>query len=326
VAAGDVNGDGFVDVAIGGSVDGTGGVYVVSGAPSAPILLASYESAGDQENVGSQVVLTPDLDGDGILEMAIGGFYDVGGVKIVKGEILLPAKFAFAFALSRPAADLAGSPTGVFRVRVDGLASTVTLACAGLPPGGGLFTAHLEDGVQTGVFRQIGSFTASSKGAGAFELTGEGEPPAALGIADLRDLAGRRVEVRDSMARAVLVAALPFPGPLPSASAKSPLVLPMGAAFPKAKGKLTTKFNTAKGSASVSISVKGAKSALSLEVETSPGSGFFAHEGAFAGSKFVRDTGKGQALPGGAANLADLRGRGFRVTANGGAVLTGVFP
>ncbi|MGH7150383.1 MAG: hypothetical protein ACREIU_06790, partial [Planctomycetota bacterium] len=70
-----------------------------------------------------------------------------------------------------------------------------------LPTDAGIFSVALESGAGTGVFFAVGDLAAGNGSKGRFRLSleAEGAAPAELGVADLDDLAARRVQVVDSI-------------------------------------------------------------------------------------------------------------------------------
>jgi hypothetical protein len=323
----DVNRDGFPDLAVNSVTGPTGTVHVFSGAPGLPFQM--FELVGDAGDfIGPSLALAPDFDGDGIGDLLTNGFRATSSARLVGVVPTLPPKFSFAVALTRSQAQLPSNARGVFQVKLGGGKETVTVTTSGLPAGGGTYTIHLEDGPSAGTFAQVGSFTATPKGGGSFKLVGEGVPPAQLGITDVRQLAGRRVEIRDAGGAAVLAALLPYPGAIPADKGKAPLIAAPASPFPTATGSISTRYVPAIGASNLTVTVKGiAKTtALTLEVETAVGAGAFVDAGAFANLRFVADTGKGQPLPGGAASLADLTGRAVRVKAGADVAFVGLLP
>src|SRR5262249_47618674 len=79
--AGDVDGDGVDDVAVGARKDGNGAVYVYSGATHALVRTLSSSSTGSF--FGNSLANLGDLDGDGVAELAVGApYFDTNGVDL----------------------------------------------------------------------------------------------------------------------------------------------------------------------------------------------------------------------------------------------------
>ncbi|MFZ5480461.1 MAG: MopE-related protein [Myxococcota bacterium] len=93
--SGDVNGDGFDDVLVGGGTDSRGTAYLVYGGATGTISLSSADASfsGDATNdqAGRAMLVAPDLDVDGFDEVVIGvrfeddGYYDAGAVYVFAG-------------------------------------------------------------------------------------------------------------------------------------------------------------------------------------------------------------------------------------------------
>src|SRR5262249_18461632 len=75
--AGDGDGDGLDDVAVGAPLDGNGAVYVYSSATHA--LLRTLSSASTGSRFGSSLANLGDLDGDGVADLAVGAPNDGAG-------------------------------------------------------------------------------------------------------------------------------------------------------------------------------------------------------------------------------------------------------
>jgi hypothetical protein len=75
--AGDVDGDGVEDVAVGAPTDGNGVVYVYSGASATLLRTLSGSAAGSR--FGTSLAYLGDVDGDGVGDLAVGAPADASG-------------------------------------------------------------------------------------------------------------------------------------------------------------------------------------------------------------------------------------------------------
>jgi hypothetical protein len=204
------------------------------------------------------------------------------------------------------------------------------------------FGVLVEDGVGSGVFLTVGAMALKSPSQGRWELNLEhhGAAPPQLGVADLADLAGRRVEVRGASGDVHLWAILPSIGASPgpgSVNHKAALALPaVSPPSPSAKGTVAVKLKASQGNSSFDLKVqKGLAPSPDYVVwiEDAPGSGTFTAAGALemsaSGTKgrLRRDTKKGEALPLGVGSVLDLSGRAVEVRNGASAVhLAGTIP
>jgi hypothetical protein len=203
---------------------------------------------------------------------------------------------------------------------------SVIVKSAGLIPGQN-YGVHLENGVRTGEFDQVGELVMTG-GTGALTVSGTGTPPEALGITSLAQLTGRRVQVRASDGDVVLEALLPLPGAIASSSTKVPLVREAGFQFAKMTGAVSVKYAAKTGSLLFAVVVRGAGTGtpLELEIEDAPGSGVFVAVGPLVRGKLTRDTKRGDELPGGGGTYATIAGRAVRIVSAGQVAMTGRLP
>ncbi|MCI0586203.1 MAG: hypothetical protein L0323_05120 [Planctomycetes bacterium] len=204
------------------------------------------------------------------------------------------------------------------------------------------FGVLVEEGVGTGTFLTVGAMALKSTTQGRWELDLEnhGAAPPQLGVPDLADLAGRRVEVRGASGDLHLWAVLPAISTSPGAGSVSekaglapPTVAPPS---PAAKGTVAVKLKASQGTSCFDLKVqKGLAPNLAYVVwiEDAPGSGTFAAAGELqmsaSGTKgrLRRDTKKGDSLPLGVGSVLALSGRAVEVRDGASAVhLVGTIP
>src|SRR5262245_3605843 len=119
-------------------------------------------------------------------------------------------------------------------------------------PGDG-FGVFVEDGVGSGTFLTVGAMALKSPSQGRWELNLEhsGGAPPQLGVADLADLAGRKLEVRGASGAVYLWAILPSIASSPGAGSvnqKSGLAPPaVSPPSPAAKGSVAVKLKASQG-------------------------------------------------------------------------------
>src|SRR5262245_35361687 len=204
------------------------------------------------------------------------------------------------------------------------------------------FGVFVEEGVGSGTFLTVGAMALKSPSQGRWELNLEhpGAAPPQLGVADLTDLAGRRVEVRGTSGALYLWAILPSIGSSPCAGSVNqkaglspPAVSPPS---PAAKGTVAVKLKASQGISFFELKVqKGLVPTPDYVVwiEDAPGSGTFTAAGALqmkaSGTKgrLRRDTKKGDSLPLEVGSVLDLSGRAVQVRDGASAVhLVGTIP
>jgi len=246
-------------------------------------------------------------------------------------------------ALQRPASAPDPDAFGKAKLEKKGGKQKFAVEARELPAGpGDLFRVHLEDGVGSGSFFTVGDMSLESEPTGPWELTlqSTGTAPSSLGVADLEDLAGRVVEVRDAAdavyLRGVLPALAQAPG-LGNVNRKANLSPPGGMSpSPDAKGWVRVRYIAPKGRSRLDVVVqKGLApgSSYSVWIEDAVGAGTLTEVGEVSldssgtSGRFRRDTKKGQSIPLGAATVLDYSGRVIEIRDGALAVhLEGVIP
>jgi hypothetical protein len=207
---------------------------------------------------------------------------------------------------------------------------------------GSQFDVFLESGVGTGVYNGIGgmSLKHTFKGEWRLELEGDCEAPPILGVDDLSDLVGRRVEIRNKDGNAVLWGTIPQlltgAGQL-NFNHKSNLSPPsVNPPSPKAKGFARSRYIAKKGQSEFEVVVHQLSNGktYSLWMEDAVGSGVFVKIQDFGmkgksgkNGRIDIETKKGEALPFGVDTVAGLEDRKIEVRDQQDVVhLTGVAP
>ena len=188
-----------------------------------------------------------------------------------------------------------------------------------LPTDAGVFSVALESGAGTGVFFAVGDLEVKNPAKGRFGLSleADGAAPAALGVADLDDLAARRVQVVDSIGVVFLWGVLPgtaqSPG-LGNLNGKGALAPPASApAGSKASGSVQTRYNAPQGASTFEVRAKNLLAGPIYSVWIGDGVGGFVQVGTLSKGTFKRQTRRGQSLPLGAGTLGELSGRPIEV-------------
>jgi hypothetical protein len=193
----------------------------------------------------------------------------------------------------------------------------------------------LEDGVGSDVFELVDLLAAASGKSLSWSANTADGDALPLDAADAADLVGRRVEIR-SLDDVVLAGRVPaLDASKKPSNTQLQLELPEGAS-PGAKGRLKLRAKADRGQQRFHLHVR--KLAFSegeqqLFVETAPASDVFESAGlidrlgASANGRFRRDCKRGDPLPVGAEDLAELEGRRIQVRDDlDQVVLEGVVP
>ncbi len=323
-APGDVDIDGIPDVIVGAN----GSVYVVSLADGR--ILFQYD--GDEfDGTGDFVDGVGDVTNDAVPDLIVGA-WGVDTARIV-AVTLPPPRIQFAisatFPLTRPG--LAGTARGTVRVSGKGTRFTLFGKLVGMPPPGTPLTAFLEDARDADTFSHIADVTVTNvkKGLAEFALTGDGELPPVLNAESIADLTGRRLQIRYGLAEIVLDTPIPLLGKPPNGKVKGILPQAPDGPLDGASAKITGKFKGSSGTTRLDVKAKGVdkKAVYDVFVEDDVGSGTFSKAGELRKGKFRADSKKGDRLPGGAQNLAELKGKKLQVREqDGDVVIEGLIP
>ncbi len=213
-------------------------------------------------------------------------------------------------------ADPSGTGRGSVAVKLKGESVSVTISVAELGEAVALpLGVHLEDGPGLGTFSEVAGIATLSKGTGSVTLSSAAGPPEELGVDDVDELVGRKVELRDASDTVLLDATIPGLAKFTGTKLTAKLSPPPGAPAPAASATLKGTVSSKKGSER--FKVKGKKlpsgTSLALFVEDAPGSGDFVDAGDLDGSLFERDTADGDRLPLEVAAHADLVGRALEL-------------
>ncbi len=134
---GDLDSDGFRDIAVGsprysGAVGNEGQVLLYSGATGASI--GSFDGTSVDDAIGSQLLALPDLDGDGVDDLAVSGRYSGNNSKVQEGMVEVRSGATFVTLWSKRGR--AGSLFGIWLERAgdwngDGVAELAATAYLG---------------------------------------------------------------------------------------------------------------------------------------------------------------------------------------------------
>lgn len=204
------------------------------------------------------------------------------------------------------------------------------------------YGAFLETAVGSGTYTLLGALSLRDavKGKWKLELEAKCMAPPILGVADVSELSGRRIEVRDGSDAVILFGVVPdlaaFQGS-PNVNQQAKLTPPDATPpSPKAAGTARVRFLGKKGESTLDVKVRkltGANS-FSVWIETSPGSQVLEAVGSLdlkgkaeTSGRFVVSTKKGDGLPFGVLTVKDLSGRRIEIRDSSDAVhLKGILP
>ncbi len=329
---GDVDGDGFPDLAIRSIYSGIPGVgddaafvEVFSGAGGS--LLFSFRGTALDGAYATAIASAGDVDGDGKDEVLV-GFSSMADVAIFGvGPGVVPPTLRLA--LQRPAGGPDVDARGQLEVGTHSPAQPMVLTTELLDYPGDWPNVYLEESPGTGTYLEVG-FLRPGYEAGSWTLdveTNGWTPPESFRYRTLEDMAGSRVEVRGPSDEVLLFAVIPAASGQ-KFSGRSLLAPPSMGTYPKARGTLQVSSSAKTGTARLKLTTRGLPSGGSFEtwVEDSPGVGTFTKCGDLMGRQFLRDSGKGDLLPGGAPDGVSLSGRHIEVREGGEVVLEGTFP
>jgi hypothetical protein len=203
------------------------------------------------------------------------------------------------------------------------------------------YSVQLETGLGTGVFTAVAVLQPKPGKPGRYEVKLEQEcgPPPILGVTDVDQIPGRKVEVRDAADQVVLRGVCPQlvsgVGKL-NFNHKAKLSLPMNPPSPKATGDVRVKFNAPQGQSEFEVHAKNLSNGNSYSVwlEDAVASGVFVKVGDLHGKgnqtksvEFEANTKDGTGLPFGVATVADLKDRLLQIRDGGDVIhLVGQVP
>jgi hypothetical protein len=197
------------------------------------------------------------------------------------------------------------------------------------------FGVYLETGVGTNVFFLVNGMTLEQATIGHWRMriAAQGGAPPALGVADVTQLAGRTVQIRDAQGGTYLWEVLPALSANPgqtSFTKKHALAIPaVNPPAPAAKGSVALRFSGGSGRSVFEVQAKNLPSSLlyGVFVETSLGSGVFDKVGNLhfklsspTIGKLNQDTKVGEPLPLGVADLSQLSGLKLEIRDGSGTV------
>ena len=327
---GDVNGDGFGDVAVASDlVNGGGGqVKVFCGLSGATI----FTVTGAPGDLIGPVAAAGDVNGDGVGDLIVGAWggdyarvYSLAGVGSCSGSISLRGRILFQRTAAEPDPDASGKA----ELRIQGESQTFTVQTKKLDAlAAASYGVFLEESAGSGVFALVANLTETSPGSGSWNLSlaGSGTAPAQLGVTNLASLAGRRIELRADDGTVVLWAVLPSLSGGPNTSLAG--ILAPTPAAPLASGKTKLQSKAASGSSKVEVRAAGLPvgPVYTLWIADGTEGSRMVLAGELVKGKFRADTKKGDPLPAGAPTAAALSGRAVEVRDGATVVLSGLLP
>lgn len=200
----------------------------------------------------------------------------------------------------------------------------------------GSYELFLETGVGSGLFSSAGALELDDAIQGEFDLKfDEKDGPLPLAVATVTDLYGRKAEVRDTVAVAVvLTGTIADPADAPDGKngwnkKKSALALPLTPPDANAKGRLEVWFKGKDNRQRFRVKAEHLTAAetYTVQVEDSLAAGTFTDflpmtiDESPTEFKLYIDTQKGQALPNGATYVTQLAGLKVRILDSADAVI-----
>jgi hypothetical protein len=249
--------------------------------------------------------------------VAFGGYDDAGEDEVP--EYHEPRKGARSD-LVRPAAGPDGDCRGRAGAGFRGRDEWIRVEVVGVAPGEAL-SCVVEDAA--GAFAPLGIGLAGPTGRATFEARTKGRWTLPGGAASAREMAGRRVEVRDGGDAVLLRGRVPSwrGGPPRSGTAR------WGDEGSGAAARVVLGGGSARGGSSLAVAARGLPPLAAVELLLEDGSVGAAGAADGAGRwSLRRDSRRGEPLPGDADGAASLAGRPFALRADGAVVLEGAFP
>ncbi|HKB15580.1 MAG TPA: phytase, partial [Planctomycetota bacterium] len=233
----------------------------------------------------------------------------------------LKGKIALQRDLSQPDADALGNVS----MSMSSALQAFVVVAKKLDLLGGPYHAFLEEAPGGGTFVDLGDLVSTSANSGGWILAlGASGAIGELGGADVNQLAGRRIEIRNG-ATPYLFAVLPSVPSTLNVSLQAPLAAAPGSPSPAALGLVKLRSKGKSGTSSFELRTKGLPVGPTYTVWVSDGVAF-SQVGALLKGKLKIDTKKGQTLPLGVGFLTGLYGRAVEVRDGTTTVLTGTIP